>query len=589
MGHGWIRHSGEPGAARRRGAFTLVEVLVAVGALALLAVGVALIFDATGRTVAGGKRAAAINAYAALLEQRLRADVAAMTGDGFIVIRNEYVDANADGVVDPFDLSPTNPDAVGLSEGDRRPRVRRVDELMFFARGEYASARPPLHAAMVPRGDSARIYYGHGKRRIAPTGTNPNPRHPYLWPELDDAGVLPGDERNAAFGYVPGGGVINPNRWAGDWTLLRHVTVLCPVQTTPRSVPPDLPPWIPQGALYDSDIQVALQPAASNIFRALTQRYPQVMPVGVIRSEAQHPVFTSGIVDIATTDLAEIRAVVMTADVFPHDADERFFHPQWNSGSDGSNAGVDGQFRPPPRDRDVLRRVQAWMTDALPADSHAATNARDRQRIRYEPASPNYVGVLADAGLSTLQRESRRGDQIMLAASNFLPRCSEFIVEWSFGKTFPDDPNDPNYVPGRAGQLIWHGAWRESLEGGSPVVVAAPYDDADPLVRVSTRYTRVDGTSVARLVTTKLIHGDEIVLTTLSPGTPLMSFFGYVDPTFNPDSNDNGRLDDSGDAREPTLAWPWPRLLRITLSLADPAEPSVEQTFQYVIEVPPRR
>ena len=33
-------------------------------------------------------------------------------------------------------------------------------------------------------------------------------------------------------------------------------------------------------------------------------------------------------------------------------------------------------------------------------------------------------------------------------------------------------------------------------------------------------------------------------------------------------------------------AWPWPRLLRITMSFADPVDQTVEDTFQFVVELP---
>src|SRR5262252_2906544 len=81
---------GLPGRSRR--GFTLMEIVVAVGAVALVAVGLASIFDTVGKTVTGGKRASNLNTYAGLLEAQLRADFAAMTRDGFLVIRQQWVD-----------------------------------------------------------------------------------------------------------------------------------------------------------------------------------------------------------------------------------------------------------------------------------------------------------------------------------------------------------------------------------------------------------------------------------------------------------------------------------------------------------------
>lgn len=58
----------------------------------------------------------------------------------------------------------------------------------------------------------------------------------------------------------------------------------------------------------------------------------------------------------------------------------------------------------------------------------------------------------------------------------------------------------------------------------------------------------------------------------------LVSYFGYYDPTFAPDVT-------SGDP--PSLPWPWPKMIRVTFTLTDPNDPSIEQSFQYVFNVPP--
>lgn len=120
-----------PGCGRRnRRGFTLVEVLVAVGAVALVAVGMAAIFDSVGKTVTGGRRVSALTAYATILEQQMRRDFDAMTRDGFLVIRQQYTN---DG---------TRQLRVPAHADDLAPRVRRIDEVVFFAQGDYSTARP---------------------------------------------------------------------------------------------------------------------------------------------------------------------------------------------------------------------------------------------------------------------------------------------------------------------------------------------------------------------------------------------------------------------------------------------------------------
>ena len=49
--------------------FTLVEVLIAVGAVSLIAIGLARVFSATGETVRAGRRLSNLNEYASLIER----------------------------------------------------------------------------------------------------------------------------------------------------------------------------------------------------------------------------------------------------------------------------------------------------------------------------------------------------------------------------------------------------------------------------------------------------------------------------------------------------------------------------------------
>lgn len=86
----------------------------------------------------------------------------------------------------------------------------------------------------------------------------------------------------------------------------------------------------------------------------------------------------------------------------------------------------------------------------------------------------------------------------------------------------------------------------------------------------------------------ELIHGQPSAVE-----DPLTSYFGYFDPTFSPDLRNNagtrnpdGDIEDIGDALSPTLPWAWPTLIRITLTLTDPIDPTFEQTFQFVFETP---
>lgn len=622
---------GRAGSAPARRSFTLIEVLIVVGAVALIGVALAAVFEHTGRTVTVGRRVSALNSYASLLEAQMRRDFSRISRDGFLIIRNEYADANR---IPGFQFNPppgaNTPgveDVVALHADDLRPRPRRIDELMLFVEGDFTSVRDPVDPQHIARSSAARVYYGHGKRRRSDAGSSPL-GSPYLVPSLDD----PNDEAEANLGVVPPPGVTNPNRYAADWILLRHVTVLAPPRTTPE--------WSTMGpaSRADRDIQVALQPAARDVFRALAAMslpqgdflplpsYPPQYPSPGALRDSTWPQFSSGIVDIATTTLGEIRQVVLSADTWPGQvptgasgqaAGQNFYDPGSNTGPDGSNAGPDGKFRflaaAPQGDPDVLWRMQSWMADALPAWS-SAPDPDNRTRLRCEATPPNFLGVLDPnspyySGNPDI-RSLMRSDQLMLSASNFIPHCTEFIVEWSFGVTYPSDPQDPNYRAGREGELIWHGMTR--LADGRPAIpaptsqtqmendpdlVAQPYNPLTADVqRHTTRYRRIDGSIGQHPVTAsdflrqlELIHGAGIVDPYAPPpGDPVTSYFGYIDPTFNPDRDGDGVVQGPTDATGP-LEWVWPRLIRVTVGLADPNDPTVEQRFQFVFEIPPGR
>ena len=76
-------------------------------------------------------------------------------------------------------------------------------------------------------------------------------------------------------------------------------------------------------------------------------------------------------------------------------------------------------------------------------------------------------------------------------------------------------------------------------------------------------------------------------------------YFGYADPRAVPidldddgiadgyDMNDDGVADDiDGDGNAIEDEWPWPKLVRITMSFADPIDQTIEETFQFIIEIP---
>jgi prepilin-type N-terminal cleavage/methylation domain-containing protein len=561
-----------PGRGRR--GFTLVEILVAVGAVALVSVGLAAILDSVGKTVSGGRRISHFNTYAAQMELRMRRDFESMTRDGFLVIRQQW--ANVAG---------STPQPVPLSPEDTAPRPRRVDEMLFFARGSFSGAREPLHPDVAVRSDVARIYYGHGTA-LRPSAASTDP---YLRPEPWDINAATGIGLGEA---QPG----NPNVFATSWTLLRHTALLALPQGTDRAFPPRVfglssTNVADYARLVDKDAQVGLQPAASSVFRSLARFRPQPTspwPVpytlanyirvraggggGTSSSDFGTPTLASGLVDIIATDLATIRAEMLGFRLLPGelDAAEARQDPQ-NRFARGPGAAE-------------LARVRAWMIDALPADSAPTPGRPFGTRMRYEPEPTNYIGVVTlpeSTDAQRLEKAVRMADQRMLSVSNFVPRCTEFIVEFSFGEV-DATPGSPTF-----GQLIFYGGPLDPLNPGDlrlrhypdPTRPGGPLPVQQPVRRNDGGIAQVD-------VDAGLIYGsaprpDERLVT---------ATFGAVDPLFNPDrsSPPNNRVTDPEDAAQTTLEWAWPKAVRITVRLADSQDPLIEETFQFVFAVPER-
>lgn len=617
-------------ACGRAAGFTLIEMLVAVGAVAFVAVGIASIFASVGDTVSRGRSVSAITQYAAVLERQMREDFALMTRDGYMIIRHEQADEGND-----VPLYPDQPSS--------QWRPRRIDELMFFINAPTESAREPLAPGYVPEGASARVYYGIGQQR-RPDGVGSL----YAQPSVQDENLTE---------LLPGRDVLgNPNRFARDWTLLRHKTVLVSVGGS-RPDPSGI-----AGPADDNRLQVALQPAAESIFRSVnrldTGSCSVVFPPAPALWESFDsrtsgdisPLFASGLVDVATTNLEEIRGIVQSSAgliVTP--------------GTSGSSAMY--QYLAPRQLMDCADYVgpsyvvgpvgvqQAWMIDGMPAPSHPVqldfdlasqytpgteANYRsidvpieERARMRYEPAPPDMHSQLADAITNPTRSAVRLADQYALASSAFIPRVSEFIVEWSFGKLDDD------------GLMIWHGAEREIDDvDGIPGtfdpaidVRVMPYPEYYKDVRgtpadlagsffVPYRLQQSFGSGVAGVgsdvreftgypllgqppsnflqgdfadagdthasypVLPEVIHGVRVSgLGTSGSTAPTVSYFGYTLPFFDPDDPDgDANLADA--AAEETLEWPWPELVRVTVTLTDPGDETIERTFQYVFPTP---
>jgi len=552
-------------------AFTLMEMLVVIAIVALVAAGMAAIFASVGDTVAAGQRISAINRYATLVESVVREDFKRLTRDGFLVIRHEKaVNGN------PVPLYPGQPQSEW--------RVRRIDEIMFFMRGDFVSARRALSPGYTAVGNEARAWYGHGQRRPEDLVTTQAPSYLYPWP----------GDRNAVADALLGwpaatAGAENPNRYASDWTLLRHQTVMTPPAAGEARVPRDpvfdIDPGTLNGRrrLRDHAWQVGLQPAAQSVYRTRLDdvfelgglgaagggggtfgrpgvAYPLMRPTFMVR-QGDHgvwPRYSSGLVDVCTESLADVRSIATSVDRPPATAPDDYFT-------------ATGQFDA----TNIASRQNArlWMIDALPVEF--VNN--NRFRMRYEPTPPLLSipeSLILGAGTTAARvRAYREADQEALTASAFIPRCTEFIVEWSFGTTY--QAGDPF---GRDGQLQWFGLDRAEVDtNGDGVVnplsdlrVAEDFSRALPgdLLPDAAELNRVSELALGRTGGGGGFGGGFVNLNIAEAA------FGYYDPGTNlTDPADDG-------------SWPWPKLVRITMSFTDPNDPTIEATTQFVVEIP---
>lgn len=514
-----------------RRAFTLMELTIALVSVALLAVGIAQIFRATGQTVSQGKRLSTLTSTAAALERQLASDIASMTRDGFLVIRNQRVNNGA---------------AVQGYRGDANPRPRRADELMFFASGEFRSQRPARSRFVEPVSNEARIWWGHGHRRNPANAEFAEPLR------LDDPNDRPDPTVPPALGQ-PGG-----NLYASEWILARHATLLLP----PGSIRRIDDPNIDNASEEDNTMQVGLQPAASHIFR----RFAETSSIEnqPMRDARERPLFSSGLVDIASVDLATVRTIVQESQ------SPFLFTGTYTASNQTSLAGVVQR----------ITNQQAWMRDAMPADSDGTVP----QRIRVEARPPNMLGI----GWAE-RTETQRADQLMLASHAFMERCTDFIVEWSFGE------RDPRTSSPTFNQIVWY-----SIDRPFAPTTQFPF---------SQTYARRDGSIGTHPDPGSNTEMEQFAFA-ISPGASAgvqYHYFGFTDPTFEPGTID-GRRDEFDFERSlsadeaarraqtgrlsledpDTIEWPWPKLLRVSITLADAGDPSIEQTFQFVFRLPER-
>jgi hypothetical protein len=567
-------------------------VLVAVGAVAVVAAGLAVVFDSVGKTLSAGRRNSRVNQVATLLQQQLATDFASMSREGFLVIRQSYADVDASGdfsaLLDRVSMSPAE------SEANARPR--RVDEILFFQAGSFSTQRTPL----VPGGDTelarlasageAMLYYGHGNKW---SGQLDEVR---LNVESEDDG----DNVNRL------GGVDGANPDAASWVLVRRQVLLAGDGSTDNA---ELGSYFDIGVgdpeLPDGDCQVLGMPAAASIFRAMNRAYGplgQALPGGPQREDyawflpgdtnfvrtlgggaRAGVVLASGAVDIATTSLREVRGII-----------ENFSSPPAASvlisGGVVEPAQANQVIDPTgnnPIMPDPLGQMRAWMDNAFPTASPdpvliAALPGEEetyQARIRVATQPPALLANLRRDVTSTVNQRIAsvsRSDRQAVASGALLTNCTEFVVEWTFGKT------DTN------GELVWHGPPRRGATVAPyPAGVGGAYEQLASQATVNGRLV------VSSPLQPLVVYGEVVPDVGLAAWqrSTLTSTFGFRDPTFDPNLDPTTPTWSDPQDLPDLMPWPWPTQIRVRVSVTDPLDPTSEneQTFEYVFAVPTER
>ncbi len=613
--------------------FTVVEMLVVIGILVVVAVGVATIFGSVGETVARGRKLSELNQFAARIERVMREDFERMTRDGYLVIINKNANFGRD--VQLYRGEQTNIDANLFGGFSGEPgRIRRSDEIMFFARGDFETGRRAVAANMRASSNEAAIYYGHGQKR-APDLNNISGNNNYFFnPQPWDNNFSDAVDTRLGVETV---GRVNPNEFARDWSLLRQVTLLASPQGLGQQVPDEIfgissdDPLL-RPLLLDSPRQIALQPAARSIFKSLSgsnrfdasgERINRSLYDRTLAGGAQSADFyplnlrTSGIVDIVTQDLATMRnelqsiavATTQSPSFYMDSADAFFSLPTLNPPNGDRTRDFFEQrfYRTPglaPRPGDYYqlnlgrqtaggawsigntaqqRNIRQWMIDGLPSAwnlNHTRPNLLASDflgGVRYEDIPTRILFNESDFPISdngTIERVFAEANQEMLGASVFVPRCTEFVVEWSYG--FVDnsitDPSNPNFK-----RMIWYGLDRfidsdndgqldQSDQRAAQIYRPRNSTTAGTDPTVTPAVNRVQGAA------SELIVGRPTILGITSPDLVEAACFGFA--TIPAASQPAGAY------------WPWPKLVRITMSLGDPNDRDVEETYQVIFELP---
>lgn len=602
------RPTDTPTPAGARGAFTLTELVVAVGAAAILTASVGVLFRSVGDLTSAGVAATELDQVARVIERQMRDDISAFNrlpaDQAFLAIRfREVGDIDRNGAASADGERPIylreadrqadvvrfpavgEPDRPYRGDGTTRGRgvTTRVDEVIFLGKGTFVSAQGASAASA-----HARISWGHGLKPLpdpnpaldpdAATGLTPAARRMNI-PD-GDFGSRSGEPFSYLQGIATAGfEATGRNEYATDWPLARHTLLLyggAAISNSSRPFSSPLPEELTFAPyIRDQESQERFAASGGWSIPAFGRT-----PTGVDVQFPDPRFVGAGRTDIAAQSITDVRRWL--------EGDPPLALGLQNTATAYSEGWLADPTAP--------ENLRLWVRD----ENDRALNLRLLQsaiagvfaRPLVEDRPPVILPRRFDPGATNQAFREPPEASMMDLHALVASRCSRFEVAWNDGTVAIADidvngDGDPDY---RAGDRIWFDI-SPILNASGQIIRRSTYADwrqwgfSNPR---TVRFARLDADNP------EIIQPDVIGASTLTG--PSISFLDsrWYDPGFTGGSLlPNGNFGPEAFAiwgfRTPLAngdyagAWPKPTLLRVRMTLHDAQLRSPEgKTYEFV-------
>ncbi len=400
-------------------AFTLTEMMIAVGVLVVVIVATAQIFSSASKVTAIAEANAELLQTAAAIESQIRADFNNLPKNGFMVI--QQVEVNPNGGAQTLDPS------LGTSE-------IRADQIAFFTRGvrqtqqylgsQQGSRTPNPVEPSDPNLDIintwpqesavARVYYGHGVL----ASTVPINFGPTTYQD-SNAPIVP---------WI--GGAVETERWdtatvGGPGRVALTKPSLWPLARVATLMASDGV----QNYGYALDSSAAATGVSKNAtMRLFTDRTVKTAPLGTVNPPLGEPLWTSSRVDIVKW--------------LPDDLFSQMAY-QYGTNNQPYGGPMPYILEPSPWSGPSvrLRMIQTLGSWATPATRAAPSNGAGQLYVSYPRVEKAAL--------------SQEKSDLMLTAPVLAPNCSGFKVEWTWADGTGQEENGAS--TGMAGIVLFPG------------------------------------------------------------------------------------------------------------------------------------